>query len=106
MTGLAISCWQINFFCVDSLLILVLIMSLPKKRKKDFHFEFRMAKSCITTIKLPPGFDVESLLSNAKLKFNCGNYEISYLYNPTNGQIINKAKFKITRSTIPAENYT
>ncbi|MEO6849364.1 MAG: DUF3857 domain-containing protein, partial [Mucilaginibacter sp.] len=47
---------------------------ITDKRKTDYYFEHPMQKSCVTTIDLPAGFEVENLPANTSLKFTYGNY--------------------------------
>jgi hypothetical protein len=77
-----------------------------EKRKSDFYFEFPLQKSCITTINLPAGFEVEAMPANTSIKFSYGNYEISYVYNKDKNQVISTAKFVLTTQVIPAAKYT
>jgi hypothetical protein len=77
-----------------------------EKRKSDYYFESPVQKSCVTTIDLPAGFEVETLPANQSLKFTYGTYEINYAYDAAKNQIISKANFKLTRQVIPAAKYT
>jgi hypothetical protein len=79
---------------------------ITEKRKNDFFFDFPLQKSCVTTIDLPEGFEVESMPSNASLKFSYGNYDISYVYNKDKNQVISTAKFVLNNQVIPAAKYT
>ena len=79
---------------------------VEKNRKTDFHFEFPVKKSSVTTILLPAGFEVESMPANADLKFIYGSYQISYVYDPTKNQVTSTAKFNITSADVPPEHYT
>jgi len=79
---------------------------IEEKRKTDFYFDTPMQKSCVTTIDLPAGFEVESLPANQTLKFDYGNYEAGYVYDATKNQVIATAKFNITSNFIPAAKYT
>jgi hypothetical protein len=79
---------------------------VEEKRRNDYYFEMPMQKSCITTIDLPAGFEVETLPVNQSLKFTYGNYEITYAYDVPKNQVISKAKFNITSPVIPAAKYT
>lgn len=65
-------------------------------RLSDYYFETPMQKSCVTTIDLPDGFEVESLPSNQSLKFTYGSYDISYTYDKAKNQVMSTAKFIIT----------
>jgi len=75
------------------------------KRKTDYYFEHPMQKTCVTTIDLPAGFEVETLPANASLKFTYGNYEMSYVYNADKNQVISTTIFKLTNYVIPAAKY-
>jgi hypothetical protein len=77
-----------------------------EKRKADYYFECPTQKSCITTIDLPEGFEVETLPANSSLKFSYGNYEINYVYNKDKNQVISTAKFILNNQIIPAAKYT
>ncbi|MEO6979360.1 MAG: transglutaminase family protein, partial [Mucilaginibacter sp.] len=79
---------------------------IEEKRKSDFYFEHPMQKSCVTTIELPAGFDVETLPVNQSLKFTYGSYDITYVYNAAKNQVVSTAKFNITNHVIPAAKYT
>jgi hypothetical protein len=76
-----------------------------EKRQSDYYFEHPMKKTCVTTIDLPPGFEVESMPANASLKFTYGNYEVSYVYDAAKNQIISTTKFNLTNYVIPAAKY-
>lgn len=76
------------------------------KRMSDFYFEFPLKKSCVTTIDLPQGYEVESLPANASLKFSYGNYDISFVYNKDKNQVVSTAKFVLNNQVIPAAKYT
>jgi hypothetical protein len=77
-----------------------------EKRKADYYFETPMLKSCITTIDLPAGFEVETLPTNQSLKFSYGTYEIKYVYDAAKNQVVSTAKFNLTNQVIPASKYT
>ncbi len=83
-------------------------VSVPilEKRKTDFYFDCPRQKSCITTIDLPAGFEVETLPVNTSLKFTYGNYELNYVYNKDKNQVISTAKFILDNHVIPAAKYT
>jgi hypothetical protein len=81
-------------------------LPIMDKRKTDYYFEHPMQKTCITTIDLPAGFEVESLPTNQELKFTYGNYEIKYVYDAVKNQVIGTAKFILTKQEIPAAKYT
>ncbi len=77
-----------------------------EKRKTDYYFDCPVQKSCVTTIDLPAGFEIETLPGNASLKFTYGNYEINYVYNKDKNQVISTAKFVLNAQIIPASKYT
>ncbi|MDP9048885.1 MAG: hypothetical protein M3N14_12170, partial [Bacteroidota bacterium] len=76
------------------------------KRKTDYYFDHPLQKTCITTIDLPDGFEVETLPVNQSLKFTYGDCEAKYTYNAAKNQVICTAKFEITNHVIPAAKYT
>jgi hypothetical protein len=82
-------------------------VTLPEteKRKADYYFEHPMGKSCITTLDLPAGFEMETLPANVKLKFTYGDFEASYLYNKDKNQVISTVKFNLNSQVIPAAKY-
>ena len=65
-----------------------------------------MKKSCVTTIDITAGFEVEALPVNAALKFTYGNYDLSYVYNKEKNQVVSTAKFILNNQVIPAAKYT
>jgi hypothetical protein len=77
-----------------------------EKRKTDYFWEYPSNKSCVTTIDLPTGFEVETLPANTNLKFTYGNYEINYVYNKDKNQVVSTAKFVLNNHVIPATKYT
>ncbi len=79
---------------------------VEEKRKTDYYFEHPMQKTCVTTIDLPAGFEVETLPINQSLKFTYGNYEVKYVYDAVKNQVISTAKFNLTNHVIPAAKYT
>lgn len=79
---------------------------ITEQRKSDYYFDHPTEKSCITTIDVPTGFEVETLPVNASLKFTYGNYELSYLYNKEKNQVVSTAKFVLNNQLIPAAKYT
>ena len=83
-----------------------LTVPVIEKRQSDFYFEHPMQKSCVTTIDLPTGFEVETLPANTSLKFTYGNYEINYVYNKDKNQVVSTAKFVLNNQVIPAARYT
>jgi hypothetical protein len=83
-------------------------LTLPEldKRKTDYYFDHPMQKSCVTTIDLPAGFEMETLPIDVKLKFSYGNYEASYQYDKVKNQVTTKVKFNLDNQVIPAAQYT
>jgi hypothetical protein len=77
-----------------------------EKRKTDFYFKYPVETSCVTTIDLPKGFEVETMPANQSLKFTYGNYDVKYTYDVVKNQVISMAKFNITNQDIPAAKYT
>ncbi|GAB3932925.1 DUF3857 domain-containing protein [Mucilaginibacter myungsuensis] len=75
------------------------------ERKNDFYFEHPMKKTCLTTIDLPEGYEVESLPAEVKLKFSHGNYDVSYKYDKDKNQVIASSAFKLSEQVIPAAKY-
>jgi len=83
-----------------------LTIPVLEKRQSEYYFEHPMKKTCVTTIDLPVGFEVETLPANASLKFSYGNYEVNYVYDAAKNQIVNTTKFNLTNYVIPAAKYT
>jgi len=81
-------------------------LPVQEKRKADYYFEFPLKKSCVTTIDLPAGYEIETLPANQSLKFTYGNFEITYVYNAAKNQVISTANFNLTKQVIPAAKYT
>jgi len=81
-------------------------LPIEEKRKTAYYFETPMQKSCVTTIDLPAGFEVETLPLNQNLNFSYGNYEVKYVYDAAKNQVIATAKFNISNQLIPAAKYT
>jgi hypothetical protein len=77
-----------------------------EKRKTNFYFDFPRQKSCITTIDLPAGFEVETLPTNQSLKFTYGTYDVKYVYDPAKNRVIGTAKFILNNHVIPADKYS
>jgi hypothetical protein len=77
-----------------------------QKRKNTYYFNSPVSKTCVTTIDLPAGFEVETLPTNQSLKFSYGTYDIKYIYDAAKNQIISTAKFNLTNHVIPAAKYT
>ncbi|TFF38459.1 DUF3857 domain-containing protein [Mucilaginibacter psychrotolerans] len=84
--------WQATYPAVD-------------KRKSDFFFKYPSQRSCVTTIDLPAGFDVETLPTNQMLKFTYGNFEVNYAYDAAKNQVTSTAKFNLNSHIIPAAKY-
>lgn len=84
--------WQLTIPVVD-------------KRKYDYYFDNPMLKTCVTTIDLPQGFEVETLPASQSLKFGYGTYEVKYTYDAAKNQVINSTKFNLTNHVIPATKY-
>ncbi|SDE12737.1 Transglutaminase-like superfamily protein [Mucilaginibacter pineti] len=77
-----------------------------EKRKSDYYFGTPMLKTCITTIDLPAGFEVETLPTSQSLKFTYGTYDVKYAYDAGKNQVVSTAKFNLTNQVIPAAKYT
>jgi hypothetical protein len=86
--------------------LIAFTLPIEESRKSDYYFKMPMEKSCITTIDLPSGFEVETLPTNQSLKFTYGNYEIKYVYDVSKNQVVSTAKFNLTNHVIPAAKYT
>lgn len=82
-------------------------MTIPvlDKRRSDYFLDFPRKKSCVTTIDLPAGFEVETLPANQDLKFSYGNYQLKYVYDAAKHQVISTAKFYLNSSVVPAAKY-
>jgi hypothetical protein len=81
-------------------------LPVEEKRKSDYYFEVPMLKSCVTTIDLPTGFEVETLPASQSLKFSYGTYDVKYSYDAAKNQVTNITKFNLTNQVIPAAKYT
>ncbi|WP_295718278.1 DUF3857 domain-containing protein [Mucilaginibacter sp.] len=79
---------------------------IQEKRKNDFYFTAPLQKSCVTTIDLPAGFEVETLPTNQTLKFSYGTYDVKYVYDAAKNQVTSTAKFNLTDYIMPAAKYT
>jgi hypothetical protein len=79
---------------------------VEEHRKSDYYFESPIEKTCVTTIDLPQGFDIETLPTNQSLKFSYGDYDVKYAYDAAKNQVTSTAKFDITNHVIPAAKYT
>ncbi|WPU94646.1 DUF3857 domain-containing protein [Mucilaginibacter sabulilitoris] len=77
-----------------------------EKRRSNYYFNSPMLKTCVTTIDLPAGFEVEALPTDQSLKFSYGTYEVKYKYDAAKNQVISTAKFNLTNQVIPAAKYT
>jgi hypothetical protein len=82
-------------------------MTVPilDKRKSDYYFEWPEQTSCVTTIDLPKGFEIETLPANQSLKFTYGTYQVNYTYDAVKNQVISTAKFNLNSQVIPAAKY-
>jgi len=79
-------------------------LPVEEHRQSDYYFDHPLEKTCITTIDLPAGFEIETLPVNQSLKFDYG-YEVKYTYDAAKSQVISTAKFNITNQVIPAAKY-
>lgn len=79
---------------------------IEENRKTDYYFEHPLQKSCVTTIDLPSGYEVEALPANQSLKFSYGDYDVKYVYDAAKNQVVSTAKFNLTNHVIPAAKYT
>ncbi|MFI5140661.1 MAG: transglutaminase domain-containing protein, partial [Sphingobacteriales bacterium] len=86
--------------------LMTFTVPVEEKRSSDYYFEHPLQKSCVTTIDLPTGFEVETLPVNQTLKFTYGNFEVNYGYDPAKNQVTSTAKFNITNHVIPASKYS
>lgn len=75
------------------------------KRTTDYYFNQPMMKSCVTTIDLPAGFEIETLPTSQNLKFTYGTYDVKYVYDAAKNQVISTTKFNLTNHVIPAAKY-
>jgi len=80
-------------------------LAASDKRTTDYYFNQPMIKSCVTTIDLPTGFEVETLPVNQNLNFTYGSYDVKYVYNAAKNQVISTTKFSLTNHVIPAAKY-
>jgi hypothetical protein len=80
-------------------------LTASDKRTTDYYFNQPMIKSCVTTIDLPTGFEVETLPVNQTLNFTYGSYDVKYVYNAAKNQVISTTKFSLTNHVIPAAKY-
>ncbi|WP_439695350.1 DUF3857 domain-containing protein [Mucilaginibacter sp. AW1-7] len=82
-----------------------LTVPVVDKRKYDYYFDNPMLKTCVTTIDLPSGFEVETLPASQSLKFSYGTYDVKYTYDAAKNQVVNTTKFDLTKQGIPASKY-
>ena len=76
-----------------------------EKRKSDYYFDFPNQRSCVTTIDLPKGYEVEALPANQSLKFSYGSYDVKYTYDAVKNQVIGTANYILNNQVIPAAKY-
>ncbi|PWK75343.1 transglutaminase superfamily protein [Mucilaginibacter oryzae] len=81
-------------------------LPVEEKRKTDFYFNVPMIKTCVTTINLPAGFEVETLPANQNLKFTYGSYDVKYVYDAARNQVVSTTKFNLKNQVIPAAKYS
>ncbi|OJW17344.1 DUF3857 domain-containing protein [Mucilaginibacter sp. 44-25] len=81
-------------------------LPIAEKRKSDFYFSTPIQKSCVTTIDLPQGYEVETLPVNQTLKFTYGSYEVRYAYNAAKNQVLSTTTLQLNNHVIPAAKYT
>jgi transglutaminase-like putative cysteine protease len=79
---------------------------VEEKRTSDYYYDFPLEKSCVTTIDLPAGYEIETLPSAQNLRFSYGDCEITYVYNAAKNEVISTEKFNINNHVIPAAKYT
>ncbi|WP_114939827.1 DUF3857 domain-containing protein [Mucilaginibacter endophyticus] len=77
-----------------------------EKRKSDFFFEIPMLKTCVTTIDLPAGFEIDAMPADQSLKFTYGTYDVKYVYDAAKNQVVSTTKFNLKNHVIPAAKYT
>ncbi|XHR94668.1 hypothetical protein ACFJIV_31120 [Mucilaginibacter sp. UC70_90] len=65
-----------------------------------------MLKTCVTTIDLPAGFEIDALPTDQSLKFTYGTYDVKYVYDATKNQVVSTTKFNLKNHVIPAAKYT
>jgi hypothetical protein len=76
-----------------------------EKRKSDYYFEVPMLKTCVTTIDLPIGFEIDALPADQSLKFTYGTYDVKYVYDAAKNQVVSTTKFNLKNHVIPAAKY-
>jgi len=86
--------------------LMTFTIPVEEHRKSDYYFEHPLQKTCVTTIALPTGFEIETLPVNQSLKFTYGNFEVNYVYDQAKNQVVSMAKFNISNHVIPAAKYT
>jgi len=79
---------------------------VEEKRKSDYYFEVPMLKTCVTTIDLPAGFEIDALPADQSLKFTYGTYDVKYVYDAAKNQVVSTTKFNLKNHVIPAAKYT
>ncbi|UOE49022.1 DUF3857 domain-containing transglutaminase family protein [Mucilaginibacter sp. SMC90] len=79
---------------------------VEEKRKSDYYFEVPMLKTCVTTIDLPAGFEIDALPADQNLKFTYGTYDVKYVYDAAKNQVVSTTKFNLKNHVIPAAKYT
>ncbi|WP_426582766.1 DUF3857 domain-containing protein [Mucilaginibacter sp. R-33] len=79
---------------------------VEEKRKSDYYFEVPMLKTCVTTIDLPAGFEIDALPTDQSLKFTYGTYDVKYVYDATKNQVVSTTKFNLKNHVIPAAKYS
>lgn len=80
-------------------------MPVLEKRKSDYFFETPMLKTCVTTIDLPAGFEIDALPTDQSLKFTYGTYDVKYVYDAAKNQVVSTTKFNLKNHVIPAAKY-
>jgi hypothetical protein len=80
-------------------------LPVEEHRKSDYYFDHPLEKTCVTTIDLPAGFEIETLPVNQSIKFIYGAYDVKYTYDAAKNQVMSTAKFVITNQVIPAAKY-
>lgn len=81
-------------------------MPVLEKRKSDYFFEIPMLKTCVTTIDLPAGFEIDALPADQSLKFTYGSYDVKYVYDAARNQVVSTTKFNLKNQVIPAAKYS
>jgi len=94
-----------QFYKPHAIDLVAFTVPVEEHRKSDYYFEQPIQKSCVTTIDLPTGFEVETLPVNQSLKFTYGSYDVKYVYDAAKNRVVSTAKFNITNQVIPAAKY-